>query len=69
MTAPFAVVGEAVQSIERGPDLEVRVRRVIADGAEFLDIREYFPSTETYGRGIMVPAELQKPLAAALKVA
>lgn len=58
-----------VGNIERGADLAVRVRRVSIDGEEFLDVREYIPSTDTYGRGIMVPADLKKPLLAALREA
>lgn len=58
-----------VATIDRGNDLAVRVRRIDIDGEEFLDIREYISSTETYGRGVMVPADLRKPLLAALKEA
>lgn len=36
-------------------DLEVHVRVVEADGTRFVDIRDFVPSTELYGRGIMLP--------------
>lgn len=65
MAGSEAIVG----NIERGNDLALRVRRIAIDGEEFLDVREYIPSTATYGRGIMVPADLKKPLLAALKEA
>lgn len=64
MIDPTAV--HELGSIEKGPDLTVRVRRVSIEGFEFIDIREYVPSSETYGRGIMVPAGLKKPLLQAL---
>lgn len=63
--ATLTVIG----SIERGPDLTVRVRRVKIAGLDMIDIREYVPSSETYGRGILVPANMAKPLIAAIKEA
>lgn len=73
MTTAEPITDQVVASIERGPDLTVRVRRVTVqdiDGpVEFLDVREYVPSSETYGRGVMVPADLKKPLLAALREA
>ena len=42
-------------SVKKYDDLEVRVRVVEADGERFLDIRDYIPSTEVYGRGVSMP--------------
>lgn len=56
-------------SLTRGPDLELHVRTIEVDGEELLDIREYVPSAENYGRGVTVPASLRKQLIAALKEA
>lgn len=74
MTAEsFPITEWVCGNIERGPDLAVRVRRVVVadlDGEqEYIDVREYVPSSDTYGRGILVPAELKKPLLAALREA
>lgn len=63
----FQDVGTVVAGIERGPDLQLRVSRLELDGEAFVDIREFIPSTNTWGRGVMVPVELKKPLLAALK--
>ena len=66
MTAE-AVVGETlVATLNRGDDLEVRVRTLSVDGERFTDVREFVPSIETYGRGIMVPFDQTKPLMKAL---
>ena len=56
-------------SIERGDDLELRVRSIVVDGEAFIDIREFVPSTSTYGRGVMVPMSVKKRLILALKEA
>lgn len=57
--------------IPKANDLVVRVRRLKVDGETFVDIREFVPSIEVYGRGILVPleasVELSKAIAAARK--
>lgn len=63
-TAPEAspIVEEVVGIIEKGTDLELRVRTLTADGEDFFDIREFVPSSETYGRGVVVPLAQKKAL-------
>lgn len=70
MTAPeeagpltsYAVAG----IIDRGNDLQVHVRTMEVDGEKFTDIREFVPSNDTYGRGVMIPFALTKPVMKAL---
>lgn len=45
----------------------VRVRKLVVDGVELLDIRDYNAELELYGRGAMLPAHLKKALVSALK--
>lgn len=52
-SVPFTA--ELVGALPKGNDLEVHVRTVASDGEEFFDIREYVPSSETYGRGLLIP--------------
>lgn len=44
--------------IAKAPDLEAHIRIRRAAGHDFLEIRDYVPSTETYGRGFMFEADL-----------
>jgi hypothetical protein len=39
------------------PHVEVHVRTVTLDGIEVVDIRDYYPSLKTYGRGLGLPRE------------
>lgn len=45
--------------IPKGSDLEVHVSTITPPKSdeEFLDIRDYVPSTKTYGRGVVIPYE------------
>jgi hypothetical protein len=38
--------------IRKAPDLEMHVTTQFAAGREFVEIRDYIPSTQTYGRGV-----------------
>ena len=67
MTAP--VTERIVGSVPKGDDLVVRVRVLEVDGEEFVDIRDYVQSTETYGRGLLVPVDRRKELATLLRSA
>ena len=55
-----------VATIDRGDDLQVRVRTLEVDGDKFTDVREFVPSSDTYGRGIMIPFAQTKPVMKAL---
>lgn len=67
MTAP--VTETIVGSVPKGDDLIVRVRRLEIDGEAFLDVRDYVQSTETYGRGVLIPTSSAKGLAQLLRSA
>lgn len=67
VTAP--VTERIVGSVPKGDDLVVRVRVLEVDGEEFVDIRDYVQSTETYGRGLLVPVDRRKELATLLRSA
>lgn len=55
-----------IATAPKGTDLEIRVRTVSVDGEKFTDVREYVPSSETYGRGVMLPFTQTRLLAKAL---
>lgn len=62
-----AVVEETlVAQLDRGDDLQVRVRTLTVDGEKYTDVREFIVSNDTYGRGLMVPFSQTKPLMKAL---
>jgi hypothetical protein len=70
VTAPaIASTQKLVGTLPKGTDLEVHVRSLSSDGEEFIDVREYVPSSETYGRGLLVPAAQAKALAKLLREA
>ncbi|WP_020142213.1 hypothetical protein [Terracoccus sp. 273MFTsu3.1] len=50
----------------RRHDLTARVSRVEVDGVIYLDIREWVPSINQWGRGILLPARIAKSVGATL---
>lgn len=52
------VVGE----FEKGDDLLVRVRQLEVDGESFIEIREFVPSSDRYGRGLLIPSTQRQTL-------
>lgn len=55
--------------IERVPvadDLEIHVCVVEVSGVRAVDLRNFIPSTQTYGRGLIIPQEHAKAVRAAL---
>lgn len=42
--------------IPRRHDLEIHVSTIIVDEKEYADVREFVPSLQQYGRGILIPA-------------
>lgn len=47
---------KTIEKIAVAPDLEIHLRRIVADGQVFASLREHIPSTKTDGRGITIPA-------------
>jgi hypothetical protein len=45
---------EVFETIQKADDLEVKVSKVTFDGREYAEIREYVPSLNEYGRGILI---------------
>ena len=43
------------------------MRKLVVDGIEMLDIRDYTQSLELYGRGLLLPIELKRALLTAIK--
>jgi hypothetical protein len=56
------VTEQLIGSLEKAADLEIRVRNLAVDGESFVDVREYVPSSDTYGRGLLVPKAQARPL-------
>lgn len=52
-------------SVRKYDDLQVHVRLVEADGARFIDVRDYVPSAKQYGRGVMLPVDGEGAVSAA----
>jgi len=44
----------------RRHDLTVRVSRVDVEGVPYLDIREWVPSIQQWGRGVLLPSAIAK---------
>lgn len=57
--------------VSKAEDLEVHTCKASMNGVTVLDIRDFVPSTKTYGRGTTLPwnTETLKVLAAAIQVA
>jgi hypothetical protein len=51
---------EVLTEFPRRHDLTVRVSRVDVDGEPYYDIREWIPSINQWGRGILLPAKVAK---------
>lgn len=62
-TITETVVGE----VEKGNDVVLRVRALEVDGEQFLDIRDFVPSSETYGRGVVIPRKQAASVAKLLR--
>lgn len=59
---------KVLAKVSKGEDLEVHTCKATLDGVTVLDIRDYCPSTQLYGRGTTLPwnTETLKVLRAAL---
>lgn len=68
MTTTETVIKNAtlVERITRDDDLEIHIREIEFDGLALVDVREYIPSRELYGHGIMFPESLTETLHGAL---
>lgn len=58
-----------IGDVEKGVDLVLRVRTLEVDGEEFLDVRDYVPSSDTYGRGVVIPRKQAAGIAKLLRSA
>jgi hypothetical protein len=45
---------KVMSKLRKEADLEAHVRTQWAGGHEFVEIRDYIPSTKTYGRGFVI---------------
>lgn len=43
--------------VRKAPDLQVRLRRIELDDVKVLELRDWIPSLEEYGRGYWFPAD------------
>lgn len=57
---------KVTRAIDVGDDLQMHVSVLIIDGERFLDLRNFIPSAQTYGRGVVAPVGLAAGLAAVL---
>jgi len=48
---------KVLETIPRRYDLEIHVCEVTVEDRTYLDIREFIPSMQQYGRGVLIPAE------------
>jgi len=48
---------KVVQAIAKAPDLECHVRVVEIDGVKVVELRDYIPSLQVYGRGYWIPLQ------------
>ena len=46
---------QIIAKIPRADDLEIHIKYTVIEGLEFLNIREYVPTRDWYGRGISIP--------------
>lgn len=65
MTAKIS--DKLICSFPKAADLTTRVKITRVDGREFLNIRDYVPSTKTYGKGVLIPMERLQDLREALE--
>jgi hypothetical protein len=57
---------EVYATIRKADDLEVKVSRVDFDGNVYAEIREYVPSLNEFGRGILIDRKDAHDVATAL---
>lgn len=43
---------------KKGADLELHVKVTWINGLEFVNLRDYVPSTQEYGKGVLFPTHL-----------
>lgn len=46
---------EVLSKVVKAEDLEVHLSKAVMAGVAVLDVRDYCPSTDTYGRGTTIP--------------
>lgn len=58
-----------VAKIPKEPDLEAHVRTTTVAGVEYIEVRDYIPSTKTYSRGILLPKAQKTAILAGIREA
>jgi hypothetical protein len=46
---------KVLRTVNRKHDLDVHVSRVTVEDETYVDVREFIPSLQQYGRGILLP--------------
>jgi hypothetical protein len=55
MTLPDTTTRELVATVPKAADLDIHVSILHTEWADYAEIREYVPSREIYGRGVLIP--------------
>ncbi len=51
-----------VRSVDVADDLQAHISVLTVDGEDFVEIRNWIVSTESYGRGILLPIKVTRQL-------
>ena len=57
MSSEIEAWREVIRTVDVAPDLQVHVSALTVDGVQFVEIRNWIPSAESYGRGVVFPRE------------
>lgn len=60
------VKSKIIETIPKAEDLKLAVRTVKIEGVEYIDIRDYVPSTKTFGKGVLFRRHVLPDLVIAL---
>ena len=55
-----------LERFHKSRDVETHLRAVRVDGVSALELRDYIPSSDRYGRGYWIPEEISEALGAAI---
>ena len=59
-TEPFQ--REVLLRVPRRYDLDIHVAKITIEDGTYVDVREFIPSLQQYGRGILIPADRAESL-------
>lgn len=57
---------KTIETIPKADDLKLAVRTMAIEGVEYIDIRDYVPSTKTFGKGVVFRRHVLPDLVKAL---